>query len=108
MKRERFSGERYLTMGIQDKVPLQVQLTLWGCIEDLKKKNIAVDYLQVFKTKVDENSKQLIIEHSQEMPEYSKIYFLDIEINTATEMNGLKLFVIDDGEYSTMLLAEEY
>ena len=59
------------------------------------------DYLQVFNLSCD-NGRQRI-KHSQEDPEYSKEYVFDTGI-PITE----KVFVIDDGTHSTMILAEEY
>ena len=48
----------------------------------------------------------IVIEHSQEVPEYKEKYVIDLE---NIEVNGnIKVFVIDDNEYSTMMLAEEY
>ena len=49
-----------------------------------------------------ENGKQKV-NHSQEIPEYSKEYVFNI----GTTINA-KVFVIDDKTHSTMLLAEEY
>ena len=43
------------------------------------------------------------IVHEQEEPEYHKEYDIDIE-NPITA----KVYVIDDGDHCTMLLAEEY
>lgn len=43
--------------------------------------------------------------HSQEVPAYSKTYTFNC---TEQECVSGKIFVIDDGEYCTMLLAEEY
>ncbi|WP_341479808.1 DUF960 family protein [Clostridium perfringens] len=48
----------------------------------------------------------MVIEHSQEVPEYKEKYVIDLE---NIEVNGcIKVFVIDDYKYSTMMLAEEY
>ncbi|MGV2642677.1 hypothetical protein GNF86_14575, partial [Clostridium perfringens] len=48
----------------------------------------------------------IVIEHSQEVPEYKEKYVLDLD---GLEVNGsIKVFVIDDYEYATMMLAEEY
>ena len=59
------------------------------------------DYLQVFSLS-EANGRQRI-KHTQEEPEYYKEYVFDIDI-PITE----KIFVIDDGTHSTMLLANEY
>ena len=93
-----FNNARYVTRGIIDNVDLCLQLFIWGAINDLK---IEKDYLQVFNCS-SENGKQKI-EHIQEEPEYNKEYLLD----AGTIFIG-KIFVIDDGDHSTMLLAEEY
>ena len=95
-----FSGERYLTRGVQEQVDLGIQLLLWEMIENLKTE---VDYLQVFVLeKVNPNQVRII--HTQEVPEYKSItmHFGSIE------RDRIKIFVIDDGPYSTMLLASEY
>ena len=59
------------------------------------------DYLQVFSLS-EHNSRQRIV-HSQESPEYNREYFFEND-SPVTE----KIFVIDDGTHSTMLLANEY
>ena len=43
------------------------------------------------------------VEHRQEVPEYKQIYHLK-----STNPIDQKIFIIDEGEYATMLLAEEY
>ena len=50
---------------------------------------------------VGEDTQQ--IEHRQEVPEYNQVYQLK-SINPIEQ----KIFIIDEGEYATMLLAEEY
>ena len=93
-----FDKERYLTRGIQAEIPFEIQLIMWECIEKLPGLK---DYLQVFKLSVLDG-KQIIV-HEQEQPEYRKEY----RLNTGTSITQ-KVYVIDDGDYSTMLLAEEY
>lgn len=44
-----------------------------------------------------------IIQHKQEVPKYQNTYSVLVSNPVDT-----KIFVIDDGDYSTMLLAEEY
>lgn len=93
-----FTNKRYLTKGVQAEIPLALQLFMWSCIESLSTER---DYLQIFRLS-DFNGKQKII-HEQEIPEYKHEYLLAI-----TESINSKVYVIDDGEHSTMLLAEEY
>ena len=96
---------RYVTRGINAEVDIRIQIILWDMIDKLKEQgNIELDYLQVFE--IEKINEIIKIEHRQEVPNYSQAYMLnevDIEINTP-----MKVFVIDDGENSTMMLAEEY
>lgn len=74
-------------------------------VDDLKEsKEIELDYLQVFK--IRRNNEELIIEHTQEAPEYKKIYTFNKSSNLVEE--DLKVFIIDENDYNIMLLAEEY
>ena len=93
-----FNNNRYLIRGVQLEIPLELQLFMWDCIS---KMTIERDYLQVFKLSSD--GKLQTVVHSQEQPEYQKSYSFIFP----THINA-KVFVIDDGDHSTMLLAEEY
>ena len=99
------NGSRYITKGIDDRIPLDVQIFMWQAIEELKGTGEDVDYLQVFNISVaDEIDNTLRIIHSQEIPEYKKIWV----IKASESCYDDKIFVIDDGTHSTMLLSEEY
>lgn len=77
----------------------------WNCINTLKEQGKELDYLQVFelsKERADDVFYQKI-EHRQEVPEYSMTYRI-----FPSEMIDAKVFVIDDGEHSTMILSNEY
>ena len=95
-----FEGQRYLTKGVKEQVSIPLQITLWSMIEKLE---IEVDYLQIFEIEQLANS-QLSIIHKQEEPEYQSTTILPGVIQS----NKIKIYVIDDHEYSTMLLADEY
>jgi Staphylococcal protein of unknown function (DUF960). len=100
-----FDNDRYMTKGIQQEIPLELQLFLWNCIDTLKEQGQELDYLQVFeltRERVDDVFFQKV-EHRQEVPEYSKTYRV-----FPKEMVDVKIFVIDDGTNSVMLLASEY
>ena len=90
---------RYLTRGIDSKIPLEIQLFLWNAIDNMSEPK---DYLQVFCLS-DVNGLQ-VIRHSAEQPEYEMQYILT-EIEKPVTA---KIYVIDSVEYCTMLLAEEY
>ena len=66
-----FQNDRYLTCGVDNVIPLDLQMFLWSCVD--------------------------------EVPEYRMEYLLpsDSPINE-------KIYVIDDGTHSTMLLSSEY
>ena len=97
-----FKNERYLTAGIALTLPPWLVFMLWDTIDE---KKTTVDYLQVFSVSYEEKDgiSHMTIVHSQENPEYSQTY-------TAVTQDKItaKIFVIDDGDHSTMLLAEEY
>ncbi len=58
--------ERYLTRGVSNEIPLEIQILLWSMIDKL---NVKKDYLQVFEIEpIDANL--LKIEHRQEVPKY--------------------------------------
>ena len=98
-------SNRYMTIGIQSEILLEIQLFMWNCIDELKEKGQELDYLQVFKLKVIKNTERFNQEiiHSQEVPPYKKHYLVE-----ANKPFDAKVFVIDDKTHSTMLLAEEY
>lgn len=98
-------NNRYVTSEVNEEIDIRLQLMMWSMIDNLKDKgNIEVDYLQIFRLSKEGN--KIIINQSQEVPEYSckyKIEIEDIQINNET-----KVYVIDSGEYSTMLFPYEY
>jgi len=98
-------NNRYVTRGVNTEVDIRLQLIMWSIIDNLNEKgNIEVDYLQVFKLRKEGDL--IVIEHSQEEPEYKEVYSLELE---DVELDRKKkIYVIDSGEYSTMLLPEEY
>ena len=92
-----FSTNRYITRGVQSEIPAGLQFFMWNCISAVPEP----DYLQIFMLEAD-NEKQKIV-HEQEVPEFRREYLLpsDNPINA-------KVYIIDDNDHSTMLLAEEY
>jgi hypothetical protein len=88
---------RYITRGIQSEIPIVLQLFMWDCISAVPEK----DYLQIFRLS-ERDGKQNIV-HEQEVPEYNREYLLVVP-----EPVNAKVYVIDDGDHCTMLLAEEY
>lgn len=99
-------SSRYVTRGVNEEIDIRIQLAIWSFIDKLNLKgNIELDYLQVFKVRKEGN--KIVINQSQEVPEYSSTYEMDIEdIQIDDE---IKIYVIDNGvEGSTMLFPWEY
>ena len=93
-----FDNQRYITRGIIDMIPLELQLFMWDCVDRMPEPK---DYFQIFELS-DLGSMQRIM-HKSEQPEYKMNYF----IPTSKALTA-KVYIIDSEEYSTMLLAEEY
>ena len=93
-----FTNKRYLSRGVDDTIPIELQLFMWGCIDQLPEPR---DYLQVFD--LEQVGIMQSITHRSEQPEYLKVYLLTFKKPIVE-----KVYVIDDGDNSTMLLASEY
>ena len=93
-----FNNKRYLSRGVNDTIPIELQIFLWACIDHLPEQR---DYLQIFD--LEQVGCMQSITHRSEQPEYRKVYLLPSD-NPITE----KLYAIDDNDHSTMLLASEY
>ncbi len=97
--------KRYVTRGVNEEVDIRLQLIMWSMIDKLKdEENVELDYLQVFR--IRKEGKKIVISQSQEVPEYSCTY--EIELEDIQIDDEIKLYVIDSGEYSTMLFPSEY
>ena len=97
---------RYVTRDVNEEVDIRLQLIMWSMIDKLKDEgNVELDYLQVFKLRREGN--KILINQSQEVPEYSCTY--EIEIEDVQIDDEIKVYVIDSGEeFSTMLFPGEY
>ena len=102
-----FGSNRYITRGINQELPIELNILLWSRVDALKLESDGdMDYLQVFELKEitdpEVKSNQLVI-HRTEEPEYLRTHAITVE-KPITE----KVYVIDSVEYCTMLLASEY
>ena len=98
-----FQGKRFVTKGVAETIPLEVQMFLWSLLDDLiAKRAVELDYLQVFELSGDGDQQKIV--YSQEMPDYQAIYQFG---NVVSPINS-KLYVIDNSTYVTMLLCQEY
>ena len=97
---------RYVTRGVNEEVDIRLQLMIWSMLDKLKDEgNVELDYLQVFRIRKEGN--KIVISQSQEVPEYSCTY--EIELEDIQIDDKIKLYVIDNGfEGSIILFPWEY
>ena len=96
--------DRYITNGVAEMIPVQLQVFLWDLYEQVKLDK-EYDYLQVFKIKrIKESSCKLSIIHQQEYPFYTATYEISIDHN----LTDVKVYILENVEYALMLLANEY
>lgn len=97
-----FDKGKYCTRGVQALIDIRVQMKMWDIVME-NKKVIKLDYLQIFRLKI-QDGKQLI-EMEQEVPPFKRTLLIeDPDIIPI----GEKVYIIDDIKYSTMMLASEY
>ena len=102
----KFDSQKYITSGVRERIPPEILLMMFGSIGFMRKKtDDQLDYLQVFKLETigEEGNYLLSIRHEQEMPEEK----IDIVVPVSEPINE-KVYIIDDVDHVTMLLAEEY
>ena len=102
----KFDSQKYITSGVRERIPLEIQLMMFDSIGFMRKKSDGeLDYLQVFKLETigEEVNYLLNIRHEQEIPEEK----IEIVVPVSEPINE-KVYVIDDVDHVTMLLAEEY
>lgn len=92
---------KFETRGINEGLCVDYKIFMWNLINRLSEE-MELDYLQVFEFSIEDGMQKII--HRQEVPEYEKSYTMP-KVNEGIEG---KVFVIDDGNYCTMLWADEY
>ena len=100
-KTKLFTNPRYLTSTVSCTVHPSLMAFLWNLIDALPEDR---DYLQIFDL-YEEDGKQKVV-HRAEEPEHREEYIFPCTVATGIINN--KIYVIDDGDHSTMLLASEY
>lgn len=80
-------------------IPLELQIFLWNAIYRMPEPK---DYLQVFELTTKDEVQYIF--HKSEQPAYEMTYILTAIENAV----NAKIYCIDNEEYCTMLLAEEY
>lgn len=101
----KFNSPRYVTRGINETIPLSIQLFIWECIDKLVDE-ITLDYLQIFKLSSDNIEDKIvekIIHTQEEFFPFSKEHIIPVS-SPVTDT----IYVVDDIDHVTMLLANEY
>ena len=100
-----FTGKRYITSGVENEIPIELQIVMWDMIDENRQQGKDLDYLQVFQLKSTyvNGVEMQEITYSQEQPRRKK----KITIKSDSPVSE-KIFVIDDITHSTMLLCHEY
>lgn len=80
------------------EVPIELQIILWGLWDNAP---MPKDYLHIFELSEVRGTQKVI--HKTEQPEYVREYIFKIP-----EGYSGKIFIIDDSDNVTMLLASEY
>lgn len=102
-----FNNPGYMTRGFHAEIPTETQQMIFTLMNKAKQTLPAMDYLQVFKLdKVSSNGSFLqCLTHTQEIPPFEETVFL---VLPEDQIITTKIFVIDDGDHHTFLLASEY
>ena len=104
-----FENDRYQTRGVKESIPLELQVIMWGLIDQASSAGEELDYLQVFEIEEigsSDGQKKIRIKHTQEVPNKQASYTVELVENGT--LVSERIFVIDDGSCSTMLLASDY
>lgn len=94
----------YLTTSIQSLPTILIEELLILVVR-LTTSGIEREHIQVFNIKVEPTCTICIV-HKQENPKYVNIQHINIENGMDSEC--LTILLVDDGEYMTMMLEEEY
>ncbi|MDE6303123.1 MAG: DUF960 domain-containing protein [Clostridia bacterium] len=100
------AGARLMTCGIAERLPNDISALLWSSVDTQLGVGLEMDYLQVFKfKKVDDLV--LAIYHEQEEPERKTVIYTDYKAEYDALLTET-VYIIDDGDHSTILFATEY
>ena len=106
---------RYLTIGIDSRLDIYIQLVIWKILDEFKLSKILenkqeeIDPFQIFELEMDPRKKSLHIKHKQEQPEYERDHVIkNVEVDPKKEYNG-KIYIIDNEVNGmTMMWNTEY
>ncbi|MBS4212436.1 DUF960 family protein [Neobacillus rhizophilus] len=95
---------RFVTRSVDSEVPIEIQVLIWDFIDELKEKRQSeMDYLQVFQLTIQDGVQVII--NTQEEPLKEDCIKVTVPKN---KMLSTRIWVMDDGNYSTMLFPSDY
>ncbi|MCM3625511.1 DUF960 domain-containing protein [Brevibacillus borstelensis] len=106
-KRKMLDVPRYTTRNVAEQIGLELQLALWTALDHRAEQGQELDYLQVFELSVewvDGEQLQKVI-NRQEQPQHEVSFYVN---GVETPIDGVTLWLIDSGEYCTLLFPQEY
>ena len=101
-----FENPRYVTRSIADAVAVDIQQLVWALLDERRKSKEEMDYLQVFDLAMETMMGECLqkVLHSQEQPSYENLTFH----RTFSMPLTMTIWVLDDGDRTTMLLPSDY
>ena len=101
----KFDSHRYITRGVTAEIPIGIQMVLFESIEIMREKVSELDWLQIMKLEgiTKDGVSVMHILHEQEVPDGYIEYYLPCEFE-----GKQTVFVVDDVDHVTMMLASEY
>lgn len=98
---------RYKTRSVDEAIGPELQLMLWNLIDTRLKEKAKLDYLQVFELSAGQLSGTHVqrIAHRQEQPPYRKEWQMECRWKP---VHGVTIWIIDSGDYCTMMLPSDY
>ncbi|PGS96101.1 hypothetical protein COC98_19085 [Bacillus anthracis] len=94
---------RFATKAVQNIIPFELQQFLWLIIDCRKTAEDRLDYLQVFELRSDYEHQRVY--NTQEYPSLQLEYKFKLN---SKEMINCNVWLVDNGEYATMLLPSDY
>jgi hypothetical protein len=101
------SQSRYVTKGIIETIGSDIQNALWSIIDQDQNEGKVLDYLQVFSLTIVHADGQVYqgIRQKQEQPVRKQKYTI---LGIKEPLSDITVWIVDSGDYWTMLLPNEY
>lgn len=71
-------GQRYVTKGVMDSLPVELQALCWNLIDQNVQKQLPLDYLQIFEFSTEKGNQKLVHRMSYQIHLIDSIRLLQI------------------------------